>query len=308
MDSKPLVSIVTPLYNQSRYVEDTIKSVLDQTYEHIEYIVVNDGSTDGSSEIIEKYRGKITIIEQHNSGQATALNNGWTAATGEIFSYLSADDLLLPDCIKTLVEALQNDIGAVCAYPNCNLISDRSIELKRGVAQRFDLEQLLVEQECYIGPGPLWRAAAHRDIGGWKPELKLAPDREFWIRLSSHGRFLFIDRTLASYRLHSESTSYKVTSEIVSLEYVKVLDEYYNSAKESDPGYHRKAEAYAHAYLLIARNLLREWKIPRTMHYLKLAHKTFPKSISIHSMAILLRSALGKPVRLAIKFFAGREK
>src|SRR5207237_7750200 len=93
----PLVGIVTPSYNQAAYLEDTIRSVLEQDYEPIEYVVVDDGSTDGSVEIVRRYEGRLTAaIRQENAGQVAALNRGFARTSGPYMGYLNSDDTLVP--------------------------------------------------------------------------------------------------------------------------------------------------------------------------------------------------------------------
>ena len=297
MPHQPLVSIVTPLYNQKRFIEETLHSVLSQSYDALEYIVVNDGSTDGSRAVLDKYSDRITIVDQPNSGQARALNHGWSISKGTYIGYLSSDDILAHNCVEQLVARLEADEGVVCAYPNCNLISPASELLKRGVSRPFDLEELIGAQECHIGPGALWRASTHRLIGGWRPELKLAPDREYWMRLAAHGRFYFETQELAGYRLHPGSISSSTTSEEVSLEYVHVLEEYFKGASIPESLLARKGEAFANAYWLIARNMLREGNIGAATRYLRHAHLADPSSSNLNHIATLIRSSVGKPLR-----------
>lgn len=294
---RPLVSIVTPLYNQVDFIEETLQSVLTQTYGSIEYIVVNDGSTDGSRAIVEKYAGKIQVIDQENRGQACALNNGWSIANGKYISYLSSDDILLPDCVERLVRVLELRDDVVCAFPDCNLISRTSDVLKSSVSRPFDLEELLIGQECYIGPGALWRASAHRQIGGWRPDLKLAPDREYWMRLAPYGRFHFEAEPLASYRLHPGSISSSTTSETVSLEYIRVLEEQFSSKSIPPHIASRKNEAFANAYFLIARNMLREGNVRAAIRHLRHAYAAYPASFNPKNFLTLARSSVGKPLR-----------
>ena len=302
MSNGPLVSIITPLYNQERYVIETILSVLSQTYLNIEYIVINDGSTDGSRSLIEKFNDRITIIDQDNQGQAATLNRGWEIAKGKYIGYLSSDDILYPQCIERVVKALEGDSSAVCAFPDCDLISSESKVLKNNVCRSFDLEQLVVDQRCHIGVGALWRASTHRQIGGWRSDLKLAPDREYWMRLANHGRFLFLGTTLAGYRLHPNSISSSVTSEDVSLEYVKVLDDYFTSKDIPPSILDRKSEAYAYAYWVVAGNMLRQGNIRTTARYIAHAHSIDPKSLNFRNLIVLARSSIGKPLRYMLGF------
>lgn len=303
MTENPLVSIVTPLYNQEDFVEETILSVLAQSYKPIEYIVVNDGSTDRSREILEKFKHQIKIVDQNNSGQSSALNKGWAVSSGLYIGYLSADDILNPTCIEQLVNVLSHHSDIVCAYPDCDLISEKSTILKKGIARPFDLKALVIEQECYIGPGALWRADAHRAIGGWKTELKLAPDREYWMRLAKFGKFHFLTKSLAGYRLHPKSISYKTTSEEISLEYVSVLDDFFAYDEIEGGIADRREEAYANAYWLIARNMARSGRFAAALRYLNMARILHKPSISFYKILILIRSSVGKPIRIWIGSF-----
>src|SRR6185312_1634421 len=125
-----------------------------------------------------------------NSGQAKTLNRGWEISKGQLLGYLSADDILLPNAIDELVQLLTNNSRAVVAYPNCDLIDPYGRIIKRAVARPFDLDSLVVEQECYIGPGALFRREIFEKLGGWNPNLRLAPDREFWMRAGLKGGFV----------------------------------------------------------------------------------------------------------------------
>lgn len=293
-----LVSIVTPVYNQRNYIELTINSVLEQTYPNIEYIVVNDGSTDGTDVIVDKYSDLIKVFHTENKGQAEALNFGWSQCTGEYISYLSGDDILDQYCIEKLVDVLNNKRDTVCVYPDCDLISAEGKILKRSVCKPFVFEDLLVKQECHIGPGALWRADNHNKVGGWKKSLKLAPDREFWMRLSTTGSIEFIDTTLAYYRLHTQSISYAEVSEDTSIEYLAVLDDFFSNQKNDAFFSSLREKSYAYANLLIARNMLRDGRYRRALHYIYNAWQLDRESVNLSNLFLLGRSAVGKPMRI----------
>src|SRR5690349_6912099 len=97
---QPLVSIVIPSYNHARYLAAAIESVLAQDHPRVELIVIDDGSTDGSAAVLEKYRGRFHWEVQRNQGQAATMNRGWRLSRGEILAYLSADDVLLPQAVR----------------------------------------------------------------------------------------------------------------------------------------------------------------------------------------------------------------
>src|SRR5439155_19151445 len=111
----PLVSIVTPAYNQAEYLPETIESVLAQDYPNIEYIVLDDGSTDDTSKVLERYTGRLRWERHENIGQSRSLNKGWSMSRGDLLGYISSDDRLKKDCISRLVAALQAQREAVVA-------------------------------------------------------------------------------------------------------------------------------------------------------------------------------------------------
>lgn len=294
---QPLVTLITPTYNQAAYLEETIESVLNQDYPKIEYIVINDGSTDGTAHVLEKYADRITIINQTNIGQANTLNKGWSTAKGKYLSYLSSDDKLRPNAISELVAVLESDTNIACVFPDSDLIDEHAKVIKTNVCQPFSLTNLVIRQECHIGPGAVFRAAAFKKLGGWRPDLRLAPDREFWMRLAATGRFEFIRRALAEYRLHRESISYKEVSESVSLEYMHVLDDYFADKQVPLEILARKNEAYAYAQLLIARNLLRAGQIRKGLNRYQLARELHPPLAGLRTKLQLLRNIISKPLR-----------
>lgn len=300
MENFPLVSIVTPTYNQAEYLAETIDSVLAQDYPNIEYIVLDDGSTDATSEVLERYSGKVRWERHENMGQARTLNKGWGISKGEIIGYLSSDDILYPGAIRKLVGLLEIDKSIVCTFPDSDLIDHRSCVVKKNVCRPFDLGDLIVRQECYIGPGALFRRSAFNSVGGWKPELKLAPDREFWIRLAAHGRFELCHDVLAGYRMHPRSISYKDVSEEVGREYLWVLDQYFEIASIPSEIALRKSEAYGYAQLVLARNCFRAGRLSRGWELYKEATRLHPPLGGINVKARILRNVVSKPARIAL--------
>lgn len=296
---QPLVTIITPAFNQADFLAETIDSVLAQSWPLIEYVVVDDGSTDRTAEVITGYAGRLEGRSQKNRGQARTLNEGWAQARGKYLAYLSSDDVLYPEAIEKLVAVLEADSGLVCAFPDADLIDESSAVVRRGVCRPFDIEALVIEQECYIGPGAVFSREAFERTGGWRPELKLAPDREFWMRLSREGGIHFLKQSLAGYRVHPGSISYKVVSEKASMEYIRVLDDYF--AQEISPAIAgRKDEAYARAHFLIARNCYRGGDFARgSAHYAK-ARSLHPPLGSLRAWLIICRTVLSKPVRATI--------
>jgi hypothetical protein len=158
----------------------------------------------------------------------------------------------------------------------------------------------VVKQECYIGPGALFRRSAFEQAGGWLPELKLAPDREFWIRLAKYGSFHFVTETLAGYRMHESSISYKDVSEQTGMEYVRVLDSYFADPDVPADIEARRDEAYGHAFLILARNALRSGNFARGAYFYRHACELHPPLRAAAYKLRMVKNVASKPARIAL--------
>lgn len=300
MPEPPLLSLVTPAYNQARYLGETIASVLGQDLPALDYLVVDDGSTDSTPAVLERYTGRVRWERQANQGQVRTLNAAWSRARGSYLAYLSSDDILYPGALRTLVGVLEADPAAVCVFPDADLIDERSRVIKRGLYRPFDLARLVVEQECYIGPGAVFRRSAFAAVGGWNPELRLAPDREFWMRLASQGAIRFHPEALAGYRMHAKSISFRDVSEEASREYLRVLDGYFASPGVPVDILARRDEAYGNATLILARNRFRAGDLRRGAQLYREACGLHPGLRSARVKLRLLRNVVSKPARVAM--------
>ena len=298
MSTGSLVTLVTPTYNQARFVAETLDSVLAQTHSALEFLVVDDGSTDGTGQVLDRYAGRLQLRRQENQGQSRTLNQAWAGARGRYLGYLSSDDVLLPTAVERMVEVLDSNPDVVCAFPNSDLIDLNSRLLRRAVCRPFDLESAVIQQECHIGPGAIFRREAFESVGGWRTDLRLAPDREFWIRLASLGRFHFVSDCLAQYRTHPAATSFSAASETVSQEYVRVLDEFFRRGHVPPGLKARRDEAYAQASLLLARNAIWRGEIRLARTHFRRAAELHPPLGGLDSQLQLLRHGLSKPLKV----------
>jgi glycosyltransferase involved in cell wall biosynthesis len=203
----PLVSLVTPTFNRVQFLPETVKSILDQNYNNIEFTIVDDGSTDTTGEYLATLPPKVKVLRQSNAGQVAALTAGWDASRGKYLGYLSDDDVLLPGAVAELVKHLEAEPEAAAAFPNANLIDQIGRIVRERVSRPFCLKGLAIDQECYIGPGAIIRRSVYDTVGGWDSHCKLGPDREFWLRVGSVGRIDFSSEVLALYSVHSGSLS-----------------------------------------------------------------------------------------------------
>jgi glycosyltransferase involved in cell wall biosynthesis len=204
----PKISIVTPSYNQAKFLDDAIKSVIDQGYPNFEHIIFDNCSTDGTTELLKKYPHLIWISER-DQGQSDALNKGLRRATGEFVGWLNADDRYLPDCFYSVTKTLQ-------AHPECDILYgdyrwvDKNgdlIKLRREID--FDLFIFKYLHVTYIpSTATFFRRDIFKENNFLNTDYKLANDFELFLRLALKGyHFNHLGLFLADYRWHPESKS-----------------------------------------------------------------------------------------------------
>jgi len=143
MGNNPLVSIITPSFNQAQYLEETILSVLNQSYKNLEYIIIDGASTDGSVEIIKKYENKVVAwISEKDQGQTDAINKGFALAKGEIIGWLNSDDTFLPDMIEEAVQFFEDHPEMGLVYGAANYIAGSGKVIGKFPAAQTSLEKL----------------------------------------------------------------------------------------------------------------------------------------------------------------------
>ena len=204
---RPLVSIVTTSYQQERYLEETIRSVLEQDYPHVEYIVVDDGSTDGSVAIIERYADRLAWwTRQENAGQPAALNHGFERASGDLLGFLSSDDVLLPDGISRLVAKFERDPELVLVYGGAINIDEHSQPFRTVWTADWDVGLMARTARMVIPqPASLWSRRGWELAGPFNESAWSWFDAELFLRLGAVGRVARIEEPVAAFRLHPDS-------------------------------------------------------------------------------------------------------
>jgi glycosyltransferase involved in cell wall biosynthesis len=253
----PLVSIVVPSYNHGRYLKEAINSILSQSYKSVELIVIDDGSTDNSRDIIAAYGKQFHWELQENQGQVATLNRGWLMSKGDIIGYLSADDLLLPDSISAAVDCLRQHPDAALCYSDFNLIDPDSAIVRRVTAPECSYRDMVVKMLCPPGPGAFFRRSAFEKAGLWHTGYKQMLDFEYWLRLGLHGKFVRIPRTLAAYRVHPGSQSFAAASAIRPEEPVAIITAYFRGPMVPSEVKKSELEALSTAHLYSAHVHLR---------------------------------------------------
>ena len=237
-----LVSIITPSFNQASYLEQTLRSVLDQDYARVEYIVIDGASADGSVEIIKKYVGTLESgsllpdnrqqavgfhvidywLSEKDSGQAEAINKGLARASGEIIAWLNSDDYYLPGAISAVVKVFEENPGVVMVYGDMRAVDKNGRTINTLKYGQLTLEDLLCFQ--IIGqPSVFFRREVYEKIGGLDTTFHFLLDHHFWIRIAQKGKILHVPQMWAAARYHAEAKNRAKAAEF-GREAFRVLD------------------------------------------------------------------------------------
>lgn len=201
-NAMPLVSIVLPTHNGERYLSQAIESCLEQTYPHWELILVDDGSTDRTPELVAGYAAKdrriSSVRHPHNRRLPAALNTGFARARGKYFTWTSDDNCYRPEALAHMVVFLEEHRGVDVVYTDATYIDENNRPLRLMVAQ--DPEVLAFSNP--IGACFLYHRYVHEQLGGYDESLFLAEDYDFWLRASRSFKLQPLNRDLYLYRWH----------------------------------------------------------------------------------------------------------
>jgi glycosyltransferase involved in cell wall biosynthesis len=210
LTSWPRISIVTPSFNQGRFIKETIDSVLAQGYPNLEHIVVDGASTDETPSILGRY-SHILVISEPDRGQAEAINKGFRLATGDIWGFLNSDDTLLPDALIRVAKAMGNGPGPDVVMGRCRFVDEegRFIGIEHPSHFESHLRVLRVWKGHFIPqPAVFWRRSVWEKCGGVDEGLGSQwIDYDLFCRFSKWYHFEKVNQVLATYRLHTHSKS-----------------------------------------------------------------------------------------------------
>jgi len=258
---KSKLSVITAVYNGSDYIEETIKSVLKCCSEiDFEYIVLNDGSTDNTLEILKKYENKIRIINKSNSGESDTVSVGFKEASGDLLLVVSADDPLFTEKLFINVfEQFNQNENLMAIYPDWQMIDAGGNVIKVINVPDYSDELLIGRCITLPGPGVVFRKSAALKLNGRNPKWTFVGDYDFWLRLSRLGEIRHRPEVLAQWRHHPSSTSVSKRGLKMAQERIQVVEEFLDRNLV-----HKRLKhmALGNAYYMAARISFFDKKIP----------------------------------------------
>lgn len=279
----PLISVVIPTYNHGNFLPDAIDSARQQTYPNIEIIVVDDGSTDNTNQVVASYEDELVFIRQKNQGLSSARNTGIKAAAGNYIALLDADDYWLPSFLSTVAAYLNSDpeIGAV--HSGFFFVDERGDKLPQIGTETVPDNRMydrLLDGEFFIPSSVLTRRSCFTRVGLFDEQLRASEDWDMWLRVARNYRFAGISEPLVNYRMHGKNMS--ADPEYMLRYQLLVLKKHFNSQDNSQSLRTKKDSKRAHAavYRYAAQGFFYRGDRIRGQHYLRLALETNPDLVA----------------------------
>lgn len=231
----PIISVIIPAYNSEKTIQETIESVIKQTFDDWELIVINDGSQDRTVELVSQIKDpRIKLFSYPNAGAPASRNRGFNNSVGQFIAFLDADDLWTPDKLESQLNALQLHPDAAVAYSWTDYIDDSGNFLKQGGRIIFNGDvypKLLVRNFLENGSNPLIKREAINDIGGFDESLKGGQDWELYLRLGEKYHFVTVEKRQILYRFSTNSISSNALRQ--GAECLKVIESAFEHAPAS---------------------------------------------------------------------------
>jgi glycosyltransferase involved in cell wall biosynthesis len=212
--SAPSISIVTCSYQQGKFLDATICSVLDQNYPNLEYLIIDGGSTDGSADIIKRYASQLEYwVSEPDGGQTKALIKGFKRSRGEIMGWLCSDDLLLPGALETVADFFAAHPEVAAAYGDSLWIDGNSNYIRCKREMPFYRFVFFYDHNYVPQPSMFWRRSLYDAVGGLDERFNFAMDADLWERFSARAKIAHIPKYLSCMRLYAEQKTTKLHSE-----------------------------------------------------------------------------------------------
>ena len=304
----PRVSVVIITYNHGRFIGDAIQSVLSQTFPDFEVVVVDDGSSDNTAEVVRPF--PVKYFWQENQGVCRAYNRGIDLSQGEYILFLDADDMLLPDTLRKEVEVLDANPQVAFCYGEAYMMNDegkhiyrvrKSTFLKRsGIVDGMQQIRELLFANRITSSTVMLRRRCLDEVGRFDEGIgAIAEDRHLYIRLAKRYPLFYLAEPLVKYRVHPEQTHRRVTYDVAETAFSRILGEVFEDPEFAPKFQRYRKPAYCYAYYRIGRYAHgSDMKLAR--EYFSRAFKAYPGvlfqamglTLSYHYLSTLLPSRL----------------
>ena len=302
--ANPILTVVTGVFNGQDYIEETIKSVLDAARNiEFEYIVVNDGSTDGTLDILLKYENQIRVINKPNTGESESVTIAFGEAKGDYLIVVSADDPLFTERLfEKSFEEFQRDKNLVAIYPDWRMIGPMGETLQEIRVPEYSDELLIGRCITLPGPGVIFRKSAALEIGGRRKKWTFVGDYDFWLRLSRIGELRHRPETLAQWRYHPGSTSVNKRGPKMANERIAVIEEF---LAENTIDKKIARMSLGSAYFMAARLVFFNSEVPGRKYLLKSFQKRkgWVEEAKIHILLYILLTPISSSLYKSVSRF-----
>jgi GT2 family glycosyltransferase len=300
------VTVITPSYNQGRFIGETIESVLSQDYPNIEYWVIDGGSTDETLDVLRGFGQRIRWISEKDRGQSDAINKGMRAATGEIVTWLCSDDLYRPGAVRRGVEAFQRHPDAGVVYGDADYVDPAGGKLLTFVGWPFDLSHTVLS--CR---NPISQAAAfirseiwHR-VGGVREDLPALMDLDLWLRVGLLVPLRYVPEVWAAARMHPASKSIGGGA-VNAVSVVRIISDFLGREDCPPQLTARRHEALASAHVVAAAESYQACAMGDVRRHLRAAQRYHPPRVGFPEWTVFLRSCLGANLVRTLRRLRGR--
>jgi glycosyltransferase involved in cell wall biosynthesis len=255
------ISIVTPAFNASSFLRETIDSVLAENYPSLDYVVVDDGSTDDTPAILAAYGARIRVLHRPNSGEQSAVNAGVAVATGDLVAVINADDPIRPGLLVAAAQAFAVRPELVAVYPDWIMIDSKGRERRRVRTFEYVYRDMLERQCCLPGPGTFFRKSALAGAAPRDPALRYSGDFFCWLRLGLRGPMQRLPGFYATWRQHDDGASAGHSAAMVA-DKISVVERFYAYPDIPDEIRSSRLQAMSAAYYRASQHALHKASAP----------------------------------------------
>lgn len=201
----PLVSVITPSYNQGKFIQKNIESVISQDYPRVEYWIIDGGSKDRTLEVINKFKDKINYISEPDEGQADAINKGFRLSKGEILVIQNSDDYFCDGAISSAVRRLRENPDVAVVYGESYTVDVYDNIIGQGHKKDFDAEQVICAELILPQSSVFFHRSAVNAVGGCDPNINYCPDFNLWAKMACKFKMLHVNEIWSYFRKNPNS-------------------------------------------------------------------------------------------------------